>query len=159
MTIKIEVEASNIDELADKLLALGGRLLGTPATSPAGNGISAGATEPVKKAPRKVIERAPVATAAPSAEKTTEPTAAVSEETTTGGTTISTASADAEAPAKLDWDKDVAPVVTGFVKSHGREFVANVLEQFGVDRASQLPEGRWGELLIALSDAADTAAA
>lgn len=146
MTIKIEVEASNIDELADKLLALGGRL--------SGNGVREAVEamqvkpEPAKRATRK-------AAPAQSVEATTEPTAAEPDETTTAGTSISDAPADADPPAKLDWDKDVAPKVTGFVKSNGREFVAGVLEQFGVDRASQLPEERWGELLDALADAAE----
>lgn len=156
MTIKIEVEASNIDELADKLLALGGRL--------SGNGVREAVEamqvkpEPAKRTTRKSAEKVVEETSAPSVDETTEPTAAEPDETTTAGTSTSNAPAAAETPSNLDWDKDVAPKVIGFVKAHGREFVAGVLEQFGVDRASQLPEDRWPELLTALADASEQVA-
>lgn len=153
MTIKIEVEASNIDELADKLLALGGRL--------SGNGVREAVEalqvkpEPAKRTTRK----------ANTAESQTRVDQIVVNEVQesekpaeTSPTTSSTEPPSEGTPSNLDWDKDVAPKVIGFVKAHGREFVAGVLEQFGVDRASQLPEDRWPELLTALGDASEQVA-
>lgn len=55
----------------------------------------------------------------------------------------------------LDFDKDVAPLVLGYVKSHGKPWVIEVLEQFGVTRASELPAERLGELVAALNDKAE----
>lgn len=55
----------------------------------------------------------------------------------------------------LDFDKDVAPLVLGYVKSHGKPWVFEVLEQFGVTRASALPAERLGELVAALNDKAE----
>lgn len=54
----------------------------------------------------------------------------------------------------LDFNKDVAPKVTGYVLAHGKDFVTDILAQFGVTRASQLEKpSQWVELLAALSDA------
>ena len=115
------IEASSVEELADKLLAVGSRLQGGQTVAP------------VEAAPTKSRKKAEPATAA-------EPTATAAEPAN-------------EAPASLDWDKDVAPAVLAVVKDKGREFVTSVLEQFGVTRAAQLPPERWQELLDALTDA------
>jgi hypothetical protein len=58
-----------------------------------------------------------------------------------------------DAPALLDFDKDVAPKVLSLVKSRGKPWVVDILAQFGVERASELPPERFGELLTALEDA------
>ncbi len=58
-----------------------------------------------------------------------------------------------DAPAALDFDKDVAPTVLKLVRERGKPWVSAVLEQFGIQRASELPAERWGELLTALNDA------
>lgn len=54
--------------------------------------------------------------------------------------------------AVLDFDKDVAPLVLGYVKSHGKPWVMAVLSEFGVARASELAPERFGELVAALND-------
>jgi hypothetical protein len=55
------------------------------------------------------------------------------------------------APSKtLDFDKDVAPVVLNAVKVHTKEWVQEVLSQFGVARASQVPDEQLPELVAAL---------
>lgn len=59
----------------------------------------------------------------------------------------------AEEPAGLDFDTEVAPIVLSTVKSKGKPVVQEILSQFGVERASQLDEDRWPELLAALGDA------
>ena len=50
----------------------------------------------------------------------------------------------------LDFDKDVGPVVVEAVTTHGREPVVAILNQFGAERASEVPEGQWAELVEAL---------
>lgn len=153
MTIKIEVEASNIDELADKLLALGGRL--------SGNGVR-DAVEALQVKPEPAKRTTRKANTAESQTRVDQTVVNEVQDTEkpaeTSPTTSSTAPPSEDTPATLDWDKDVAPKVIGFVKAHGREFVAGVLDQFGVDRASQLPEDRWPELLTALADASEQVA-
>ena len=52
--------------------------------------------------------------------------------------------------ATLDFDKDVAPVVLGYVKSKGKPWVVAILNQFGVERASELPPEQFGELVDTL---------
>jgi hypothetical protein len=56
--------------------------------------------------------------------------------------------------AALDFDKDVAPLVLSYVKSHGKAWVIEVLDQFGVARASEIEADRLGELVDMLNDKA-----
>ena len=51
----------------------------------------------------------------------------------------------AESP--LDFDRDVAPVVIRAVKQRGKEWVQGVLAQFGVERASLVPDEHLRELV------------
>jgi hypothetical protein len=53
--------------------------------------------------------------------------------------------------ASLDFDKDVAPVVLNAVKVHTKEWVQEVLSQFGFARASQVPDEQLPELVAVLS--------
>jgi hypothetical protein len=46
----------------------------------------------------------------------------------------------------------VAPIVLQVVKDKGKPAVQAILEQFGVERASQLDPARWPELVVALKD-------
>jgi len=132
MSIKIEITASSITELADKLLALGSSLSGqvhAPVEVP---------TEAKPKRQRKpvdvVAEEAPAEQEAP-VQEAAEPVQ--------------------EVLPKLDFDKDVAPVVIGAVGKIGKPAVSGILEQFGAGRASEVAEDRWPELLVALNDALD----
>ena len=53
----------------------------------------------------------------------------------------------------FDFDKDVAPTVLRLVKERGKPWVLGILNQFGVERASELPADRWAELVQTLEDA------
>ena len=132
MSIKIEVTGESLTEVADKLLALGHKLAGDP-TMPE-----------VKAAAKKAPKKEPVA-----AEGEQEAQSSVTEPTTTEPQSDKTPSTPAI--STLDFDKDVAPVVISYVQSKGKPFVVGILEQFGVGKASELPEDRWGELLAALA--------
>lgn len=90
---------------------------------------------------------------AANAAETTETTAAATPAITTATTTTSIAPAAANT-AILDFDKDVAPIVMGYVKTKTKAWVIAVLNEFGVERASELPSTQWPELINALNDKA-----
>lgn len=61
----------------------------------------------------------------------------------------------AEKPTTSEVDyADVQKAVVALAATKGRGAALEVLEQFGVDHASKVDEGKWGELLAALTDAA-----
>ena len=150
MSIKIEVTGGSIGEVADKLLAIGHSLQGAAATfNPVMPEIEAAekpkATRKTKKAEPEVAEQEPpqiidMGNAASSSEE--EPSSGPSE-------APPTSPSEPAAPA-LDFDKHVGPVVVEAVTTHGREAVVAVLNQFGAERASEVPEGQWAELVEAL---------
>lgn len=152
MSIKIEVTGSSIGEVADKLLAIGHSLQGAAVTfNPVMPEIEAAekpkATRKTKKAEPEVeqataeepVGNDPAATAADPSPPTT------SEEVTSSASPATSPSEPA-----LDFDKDVGPVVVEAVTTHGREAVVAVLNQFGAERASEVPESQWAELVEAL---------
>jgi hypothetical protein len=51
--------------------------------------------------------------------------------------------------------EDVRAAVTKLATTKGREAVIAVLDSFGVDHASKLPQDKWGEALAALVDSAE----
>lgn len=175
MSYRVEVTAASVTELAGKLLALAATMQATPvdpvmaevkastkpkkgkAETSADTAVGTGSTIETKTdaqpAAETQTEAAPVSSddvgnAASSAEKTTGATAAASGAATSDGTSTSTVPADAE---PLDFDKDVAPVVLGAVRDHGKPWVQEVLSQFGFERASQVPEEQLPELVATLS--------
>ena len=150
MSIKIEVTGGSIGEVADKLIAIGRSLQGAAATfNPVMPEIEA--QEPVEKPKAKK----PAKKAEPVEEPVGNEPAPVAEEpapSTTAGTPTAAPAASASEPAApaLDFDKDVGPIVVEAVTTHGREPVVAILNQFGAERASEVPEGQWAELVEAL---------
>lgn len=66
------------------------------------------------------------------------------------------ASSSDEAPEQtLDFDRDVTPAVLNCVKAKGKDAVAEILQEFGVAKASQVGESQWGELIARLNDATE----
>lgn len=147
MSIKIEVTGGSIGEVADKLLAIGRSLQGAAATfNPVMPEIEA-AEKP--KATRKTKKAEPVEE--PVGNDPAETEQAPAEPVAPKENTPAAPSEPSEpaAPA-LDFDKDVGPVVVEAVTTHGREPVVAILNQFGAERASEVPEGQWAELVEAL---------
>lgn len=147
---KIEITAETLAELAGKAMSLAAKLN----TGTVTEAVVKGATpvKTVEVAP-EVAEAAPVdPTPAPSVAEITAPTAAVSEEATTTGTTTETAPAVAE-PKELNFDTDITPLVLQVVKDKGKPVAQAILSQFGVEKASMLDTARWPELVAALQDA------
>ena len=159
MSYKIEITADTITELTGKLLALAAatqpgdpvmpevkeaakpkRTRGSAATEAAAKD-----TEDKANRPEAEVGHGEPATssvdAGNSAEQSSEATP--SDEPTT--------SSEA-APEALDFDKDVAPVVLEAVKQRGKDWVSEILSQFGVARASQVPDEQMGELVSTLKE-------
>lgn len=162
--IKIEVTGGSIPEVADKLLAIGRSLMGvsSPQTG-TGAVVTVTPTDPVmpevaeaaapKRTRRKATDPVPSGneTAADTATGTgstteTEVAAPPVEETPTEATPAS------PAEPEIDFTNHVMPAVLRAVEQHGREAVEAVLTEFGVGRASQLPEAQWGELITRIED-------
>jgi hypothetical protein len=152
--IKIEVTGTTLGEVSDKLLAIGARLRGQivePIAAAPDAGAPAEETKP-KRAPRKKVEEpqgnatdaAPAVADEPSASDVEASPPAIEEEPELPM---------GDAPKELSLDHDVAPRILEFVKAKGREAMTAILDEFGVERASQIPPARWPELLEKLGDA------
>lgn len=160
MSIKIEIEGASIEEVADKLLALGHKLAGTSTVAIAAAAPVEAPGEQPKATRARKAKTEPVADAPAAAETVTgtgltteiEDVARASDPEPTEVATASSPAADEQTPPPLDFDKDVTPAVLNAVEAHGRDKVAELLGQFGVARAGQLDEARWPELLQALAD-------
>ena len=146
--IKIEVTGNSIAEVSDKLLAIGASLQGRVVVNHVG-------TDEVKPTVGSEAAKRTRKPKTPNAE-----TQAAITEAETGETLKSETLAEAigelnepEAPKKLDFDTDVAPVVLRVVKDKGKPVAQEILSQFGVEKASNLDPSRWPELVAALQDA------
>ena len=146
--IKIEVTGKSIAEVSDKLLAIGASLQRT-VSHDADNAAREALQAKRDAAKKEVAEAAPVdPTPAPKSAPAAE--AVESPPTTEQPSTTPAPSASA---SELNFDTDVAPIVLQVVKDKGKPAVQAILEQFGVERASQLDPARWPELIAQLKDA------
>jgi len=131
--ITLTVTADNAADLRTQLAAiLGGSVSALPAAEAA----------PAAEAPKPTTRKAPAKAEEKPVEQVQE-TPAV--EQAKGS------------PDKLDFNTDVAPLVVSTVETYGKPVVVEVLTQFGVAKASEVPEAQWGELIAALTDAAANA--
>lgn len=135
MTYRIEIKAETLAELAGKAYAFA---VGVQSTIASVNHVSreeiASFSVPlsnmtVAHSEPEVAEEAPV-----------DPTPAPK-------------SAPSASASELNFDTDVAPIVLQVVKDKGKPVVQEILEQFGVERASTLDPSRWPELIAQLKDA------
>lgn len=129
--LEVKITAASIDELADKMIAMGHRLVG--GVAPAVDATEAPAKEPAtEKAATKPVTKA---AAKPKEEpKTEEPASEGSEEVFT------------------DYDRDVVPIVLATIKRVGRDAVVGVLDEYGVSKADQIADELWPELVTKLRD-------
>lgn len=139
--IKIEVTGDNAEQVFAQLRGL----VGQQDREPARGVVFEEAAAPADDKPKRTRK----GNAAPIAETTTVATPAEPEEATTAGTTTSDAPA---AAVELVWETDVAPAVLSAVQKAGKPAVEALLEQFGVERASQLDAALWPELIQRLGD-------
>jgi hypothetical protein len=145
--IKIEVTGNSIAEVSDKLLAIGASLQRTVSYD-ADNAAREALQAKRDAAKREVAEEAPVdptelapTVADPSPPPTDEPV------------TAPAGPATSPSDEPLNFDTDVAPLVLKVVKDKGKPVVQQILDQFGVERASLLDPARWPELVEQLKGA------
>lgn len=130
MPYKIEVTADSLSELAGKVLALAAQFQVTsmpeqPVTPKA---------KPVKAAKAPAAQEPEARDPAPEEVKAEE----VKVE-------------EPKAPT-YDFNTDISPLVLRVAAEKGRPAIAELLSQFGVERASSVPTEQFGELLNALKD-------
>jgi hypothetical protein len=131
MPYKIEVTADSLSELAGKVLALAAQFQTTstpeqPVTPKA---------KPVKAAKAPVVEEPEARDPAPEEVKGEE------------------VKVEAAKAPTYDFNTDISPLVLRVASEKGRPAIAELLSQFGVERASSVPTEQFGELLNALKDA------
>ena len=132
MPYKIEVTADSLSELAGKVLALAAQFQVTAVEQPK--------AKPVKAAKAPVVEPA----------KVEEPEARDPAPEEAKGEKVRVEAA--KAPT-YDFNTDISPLVLRVAAEKGRPAIAELLSQFGVERASSVPAEQFGELLNALKDA------
>lgn len=178
MSIHLNVTGDTADEFLAQFTALAHALGGVSTSAVAAKLVDAG--QPVE-APQAAAEGEPAkpvrsrtvkpkeASSAPSSTDASSPppedgTAPATDPSSSSGSGTSnvddTKSSDASSTTPspetkpLVFDTDVAPKVVEYVQLLGRDAVAGVLSQFGVQKASQLSDpAQWQELLDALADA------
>lgn len=156
MSYKIEITAASTAELAGKLMAL--------ATSMVPNNIMPStvadpvmpevkdAAKPTRSRKAKADDAASTATGSTTApedapQPTAQPEIVPADEPETENVVVADPQPEA---AALDFDKDVTPVVLKAVAAKGKPWVQEILSQFGVERASQIPDAQFGELIAAI---------
>lgn len=153
MSYKIEINADSISELAGKLLALASQMQVTP-TDPVMPEVKRATTkkpkEVVTEKAEEVVEEPVGEPSTPETSQPTPDTSSASEQPTTPPSSTTTSGAAPE--QALDFEKDVTPLVLQAVKAKGKPWVQEVLSQFGVERASQVPDEQLGELVAILKD-------
>jgi len=158
--IKIEVTGNSLAEVSDKLLAIGARLRASNLqTAHLSNAeVQDWVPEAAEGKPTVGTEKAKrtrKGNAADTAVGATTTTASTAEESPAAVPEIptETASPQPEAPRQLNFDKEVAPLVLKLVQTKGPEAIKAILDQFGVQRASQIDPARFGELVDLVQDA------
>jgi hypothetical protein len=136
VSYRIEITAASLEELADKALALGGRLV-VVHTSAASSQVRVEVAEAAPVDPTPAPKSAPVAEVSESQPTTTEP---------------SSTPAPAAKDDVPDFDTVVTPLVLKLVEVKGKPAAQEVLGRFGVIKASQLSSERWQELVDAIND-------
>lgn len=157
MSYKIEINADSISELAGKLLALAAQMQATP-VDPVMPEVRE-APKPKRAKTEKPGEAEPVIAGAGelSSPTSTDTPGVGTTEVSPLGTTTEIAPAEVDEPSApvvaLDFEKDVAPLVLKAVAVKGKPWVQEVLAQFGVERASQVPDDRLPELVAIVAEA------
>lgn len=136
MTYRIEIKAETLSELAGKAFAFAVGVQSAAAVK--GEEVAREVAESAPVDPTPVPKSAPAAETSESPQTTEEP---------------STTPAPAPSASELDFDTDVAPLVLRVVKDKGKPVVQQILDQFGVERASLLDPARWPELVEQLEGA------
>jgi hypothetical protein len=142
--IKIEVTGNSIPEVADKLLAIGGNLKGTAIIEGARAAVNA------MKA-MGVAEQAP---ADPTPSEVASSGATEASPTATSGSEPTPTTSEPEAPAAPEVDPIyLRDLVLKVVEKRDKLIVMDILERFGIAKASQVDPERAPELVATLLEA------
>ena len=149
--IKIEVTGNSIPEVADKLIAIGRSLLNT-ASNDADNAAREAAQVKRSVKNKEVAEQAPAdptpseaASSGPTEASPTAPSGTEPETPTTG---------EPEAPAAPEVDPTyLRDLVLSVVDKRGKPFMAEILERFGLAKASQVAPEHAAELVATMLEA------
>lgn len=128
MSYRIEITAASLEELADKALALGGRLATMRSSA------SVPAQAPAAETPSPVIEAAEPEPETVAVEAAPEP--------------VVEAAPASDVP---NFDTEVTPLVLKLVEVKGKPAAQKVLNSFGVARASLLGSDKWAALIDAVN--------
>lgn len=157
MSYKIEITAGSLSELGGKLLALASQFHTLP-VDPVMPEVKE-ATKSTKKATKGKAEEADASIAAGTgsttakAEERPEPAPEATAPAEPSATESAVEAATEAAPPPLDFAEDVAPLVLRVVASKGKPAVQAILAQFGVERASEVDDKLWPELIALLREA------
>lgn len=157
MSIRIEVTGASIPEVADKLLAIGRSLHNTAiddADDAAREASQAKRSKPkaartIRIEPELPEPQEEVGNAPPTEAPKSAP---VAEDTESLPTTAEPSSTPAQKTVVPDFESEVTHVVLAGVKTRGKAWVQDILAQFGVERASQVPDEQLAELVAVIKD-------
>ena len=153
--IKIEVTGNSLAEVSDKLLAIGASLQRTAVVTeaPVQMRITAAGDMVWEVAEEAPVDPTPAPAVAETVSSPSDTAVAQPETSDKPETSKNTAASSESSASELNFDTDVAPIVLQVVKDKGKPVVQAILEEFGVERASQLDPARWPELIAQLKDA------
>ena len=121
---RVEITANSLEELADKALALGGKLANVSAAPVAA---APAKVEPTYAPPAEVVEVNPVAAAVPEA--------------------------PAPEVVIPDYDTVVGPAVLALVEAKGKPAAKAVLSRYNAGKAAEVPKEQWAKLVAELNAA------
>ena len=148
--IKIEVTGNSIPEVADKLIAIGRSLLNTAAND------ADNTAREVMQAKRKAVkaevaEQAPVD---PTPSEAASSGATEASPTATSGSEPTPTTSEPEAPAAPEVDPTyLRDLVLKVVDKRSKPFMSEILERFGIAKASQVSPERAPELIATMLEA------
>jgi hypothetical protein len=144
MSYNVTITANSLEELADKALALGGRLtLASIRPAAAVGAPEATYTPPVEVVsinPPIVVQHVSRAQVAPAEPAPAEPAPAEP----------APAEPEVEIP---DFNTVVSPAFLAFAETKGRDAAKALLSEFGAERVSLIDKSRWAELVATLTAA------
>lgn len=154
MSYKIEINADSISELAGKLLAMAAQMQVTPVDPVMPEVREAPKPKKAKPAPVKEDDGVALTAAAHPVNEKASPLPVDMSPEALEEVEIERPEEPEQAPGAkaLNFEKDVAPLVLEAVKVKGKPWVQDILSQFGVERASLVPDAQMPELVAAIRD-------
>jgi hypothetical protein len=132
--IKLEITADSAADFKKTFEGLAAIITSAPAASAA----PAEASKPAAEKPKAEVKPKAEEKAKPAAEKPKDKPKSEDE------------------PKKVSLDDDLSPLITKLATAGHRDQLVDILGEYGVQRASQVPEEHWADLLEKLQEAVDS---